>query len=143
MSIKEERMNLTKTQRSILLLTLIAGLVLGGLFGNGLRTAKAAATQVAPDATPLQIPDPVQLSNSFSKLAKQLEPSVVQVTSTMEEKTARRGASVAASRLRIARMTCSAASSEAIPSAATKRPRRDPVVRWAPVPASSWTGTAM
>ena len=84
-------MKLTKTQRSILLLTLIAGLVLGGLFGNGLRTAKAAATQAAPDATPLQIPDPVQLSNSFSKLAKQLEPSVVQVTSTMEEKSARRG----------------------------------------------------
>jgi serine protease Do len=50
-----------------------------------MRVAKAAATP-APDATPLVIPDPVQLSNSFAKLAKQMEPSVVQVTSTIEQK---------------------------------------------------------
>ena len=78
-------MNIPKTQRSLLLLTLIAGLAVGVLFTTGIRVAKAAATP-APDATPLVIPDPVQLSNSFAKLARQLEPSVVQVTSTIEQK---------------------------------------------------------
>jgi len=84
-------MTLPKTWRSLLLPTLMVGLVAGGLLANGLRVVKAAATtEVAPDATPLQIPDPVQLSTAFSKLAKQLEPSVVQVTSTIEQKTVRR-----------------------------------------------------
>jgi serine protease Do len=86
-------MKFVKTERSILLLTLVAGLVLGGMAGSRLPVVKAAAAQAAPDATPLQIPDPVQLSTAFTKLAKQLEPSVVQVTSTMEQKAAmqRRG----------------------------------------------------
>jgi serine protease Do len=81
-------MKLRMTQRSALLLTLIVGLVLGGLASNRLNIVPAAAAQTASDATPLQIPDPVQLSNAFTKLAKQLEPSVVQVTSTIEQKAA-------------------------------------------------------
>ncbi len=85
----------SKTQRSVLLLILIAGLVLGGVVSTRLGAmpaVKAADGAVAPDATPLQIPDPTQLSNAFTKLAKQLEPSVVQVTSTIEQKaTQRRG----------------------------------------------------
>ncbi len=88
-------MKILKTQRSLALLLLIAGLAAGVLLSQGLRVAKAATT-VAPDATPLTIPDPVQLSNSFSKLAKELEPSVVQVTSTVEQKVVqRRGMRVA------------------------------------------------
>ncbi|HVX65942.1 MAG TPA: Do family serine endopeptidase [Bryobacteraceae bacterium] len=74
------------TQRSALLLTLIVGLVLGGVVSTRLNAVTAAAAQSAADATPLQIPDPAQLSNAFTKLAKQLEPSVVQVTSTIEQK---------------------------------------------------------
>jgi serine protease Do len=81
-------MKILNTRRSVLLLTLIAGLVSGLLLGSGVWTARAAAA--APDAQPLQIPSPVQLSNSFSELAKQLEPSVVQVTSTMEQKVVER-----------------------------------------------------
>jgi len=79
-------MKFLKTQRSLVLLVLVAGLVAGVLFGRGFQAVKAASG-AAPDATPLQIPDPVQLSNSFTKLAKELEPSVVQVTSTIEQKT--------------------------------------------------------
>ncbi len=78
-------MKILKTQRSLALLVLIVGLAMGVLFTQGLRVARAAST-TAPDAAPLSIPDPVQLSNSFSTLAKQLEPSVVQVTSTIEQK---------------------------------------------------------
>jgi serine protease Do len=55
-----------------------------------MKAVKAAAAGGAPDATPLTIPDPVQLSNAFSKLAKEVEPSVVQVTSTMEQKVVQR-----------------------------------------------------
>ncbi len=56
--------------------------------GAGARPA-AATNAVAPDATPLTVPNPVQLSNTFTKLAKEVEPSVVQVTSTIEKKTVR------------------------------------------------------
>ena len=106
---KEGRMKLSNTQRGVLLLTLIAGMVLGGLFSSGLRVAKAATTQAAADATPLQVPDPVQLSTAFTKLAKQLEPSVVQVTSTIEQKTVqqRRGGRPGWKKSRIRPTTCS------------------------------------
>jgi serine protease Do len=82
-------MNIFKTPRSVALLTLVAGLVGGVLLSQELRVTKAAAA-TAPDATPLTIPDPVELSNAFSKLARQLEPSVVQVTSTIEQKIVQR-----------------------------------------------------
>ena len=136
-------MTLPKTWRSMLLPTLIVGLVAGGLLGNGLRVVKAAATQTAPDATPLQIPDPVQLSTAFSKLAKQLEPSVVQVTSTIEQKTVQRRGGRQGSEVRRIRKTCSGASSARSPSAT--RPAGRSVISAArpPVPASSWTRTAI
>ncbi len=78
-------MKILKTQRSLALLVLIVGLAAGVALSQGMKAVKASAA-VAPDATPLSIPDPVQLSNSFSKLAKEVEPSVVQVTSTIEQK---------------------------------------------------------
>jgi serine protease Do len=82
-------MKLRMTHRSALLLTLMAGLVVGGVTGHRMNLVPEAAAQTAAaDATPLQIPDPVQLSTAFSKLAKQLEPSVVLVTSTIEQKAA-------------------------------------------------------
>lgn len=70
-------------KRRLLIVMLAAGLVTGGFLGV---RVKAASRAIAPDATPLEVPNPVQLSTAFSKLAKQLEPSVVQVTSTIEEK---------------------------------------------------------
>ena len=86
-------MKILKTQRSLALLILIVGLAAGAALSQGMKAVKASAAAsaaVAPDATPLTIPDPVQLSNAFSKLAKEVEPSVVQVTSTIEQKMVQR-----------------------------------------------------
>ncbi len=73
-----------KLKNGVLAATLAGALALGTLATTGIRAA--SATAVAPDATPLTIPNPVQLANSFSKLAKELEPSVVQITSTIQVK---------------------------------------------------------
>ena len=70
---------------SLMLFTLSIGIVLGTLVSTGVKAAKDQA--VAPGATPLTIPNPVQLSNAFSQLAKQLEPSVVNISSTYVQKT--------------------------------------------------------
>ena len=43
-----------------------------------MRAAKGS--QAAPGATPLVIPNPVELSTAFSQIAKQVEPSVVHIT---------------------------------------------------------------
>ena len=62
---------------SLLLFTLSIGIVIGTLLTHGVSAQKGTA---APDAPPLIIPDPVQLSTAFSQLAKKLEPSVVNIT---------------------------------------------------------------
>ncbi len=62
----------------LLLATLSIGILIGTVVNWGVSAGKA---QMATDATPLVIPDPVQLSNQFTKLAKQLEPAVVNITS--------------------------------------------------------------
>ncbi|MCW5978262.1 MAG: Do family serine endopeptidase [Bryobacteraceae bacterium] len=58
----------------LLSLTLAVGILIGTLINTGV---KADRGQVASDATPLSIPNPVQLSSEFSRLAKKLEPTVV------------------------------------------------------------------
>ncbi len=60
---------------SLLVLTLSAAVVLGTLLTNGVAAARAQ--QTAPDATPLTIPPAKTLSNEFTRIAQQLEPSVV------------------------------------------------------------------
>ena len=62
------------------------GILIGTLINTGVKAAKPQAQNVAPDATPLVIPSPVQMSSEFSKLAQQLEPAVVNVTSSYEKK---------------------------------------------------------
>ncbi len=79
---------------SMLLVTLSIGIMIGTLLTTGV---KAGREQVAPDATPLVIPSPVQLQNDFAKLAKRAENSVVHITTVDEGKQAaaaapRRGA---------------------------------------------------
>jgi serine protease Do len=64
---------------SLLLFTLSIGILIGTLLTHGVSAQKSTG---APDATPLTIPDPVQLSTAFSQLAKKLEPSVVNITVT-------------------------------------------------------------
>jgi serine protease Do len=67
---------------TLIVLTLAVGVVIGTLINTNVRAAKANSSQVAPDATPLVVPDPVELSTTFSRIAKQVEPSVVNVSTT-------------------------------------------------------------
>src|SRR5215468_201802 len=73
---------------TLILLTLSVGILIGTLLNTGVKAAKE--NQVAPGATPLVIPNPVQLSTAFSQLAKQLEPSVVNISTTYEPKAVNR-----------------------------------------------------
>src|SRR6266852_3803270 len=70
---------------TLILFTLSLGIMIGTLINTGVKAAK---DQAAPGATPLVIPNPVQLSTAFSQLAKQLEPSVVNITVSYEPKAA-------------------------------------------------------
>src|ERR1700693_2616445 len=71
---------------SLLLVTLSIGIVIGTLFNTGVHAARGQA--VASDATPLVVPNAVQLGNEFTKLAKKLEPSVVYITADYTPKPA-------------------------------------------------------
>src|SRR5664279_5803432 len=64
---------------TVMLFTLSIGIVLGTLINSGVKAAKDTNMQ-APGATPLVIPSPVELSNTFSQIAKQVAPSVVNVS---------------------------------------------------------------
>jgi serine protease Do len=66
---------------TLILFTLSCGIVIGTLVNQGVKAAKNDGT-VAPGATPLVIPNPVELSNTFSTIAKQVEPSVVNISTT-------------------------------------------------------------
>lgn len=57
------------------LLSLAVFILLGNVLTKGVSAAKGQA--VAPDATPLTLPQVKKLSNEFTKLAQMLEPSVV------------------------------------------------------------------
>ena len=70
---------------TLILFTLSVGILIGTLINTGVKAAK---DQAAPGATPLVIPNPVQLSNAFTQLAKQLEPSVVNISTSFEPKQA-------------------------------------------------------
>src|SRR3977135_786115 len=68
---------------TLILFTLSIGIMIGTLINTGVKAAKDT---VAPGATPLVIPNPVQLSTAFTQLAKQLEPSVVNISTSYEAK---------------------------------------------------------
>ena len=63
---------------TLILFTLSVGIVIGTLVNQGVKAARSDGP-AAPGATPLVIPNPVELSNAFSQLAKQVEPSVVNI----------------------------------------------------------------
>ncbi|MCU1238570.1 MAG: protease Do [Candidatus Solibacter sp.] len=80
-------LNKLKTQKflsfTLILFTLSTGIVIGTLVNQGVKAAKnEGGSVVAPGATPLVIPNPVELSNTFSQIAKQVEPSVVNISTT-------------------------------------------------------------
>src|SRR5436305_12773826 len=63
---------------SLLLFTLAIGIVIGALVNTAVHAARTQS--VAPDASPLKVPDRVALGNEFTKLAKQVDASVVNIT---------------------------------------------------------------
>ena len=65
---------------TLVLFTLAIGVVIGTLINTGAKAAKD--NTAAPGATPLVIPNPVPLQNSFAGIAKQVEPSVVNISTT-------------------------------------------------------------
>ncbi|MGA2590523.1 MAG: Do family serine endopeptidase [Bryobacteraceae bacterium] len=65
---------------TLILFTLAIGVVIGTLINTGVKAAKDST--VAPGATPLTIPNPVQLQSSFATIAKQVESSVVNISTT-------------------------------------------------------------
>jgi serine protease Do len=65
---------------TLILFTLSIGIVIGTLVSSGVKAAKD--NTVAPGATPLTIPNPVELSNTFTQIAKMVEPSVVNISTT-------------------------------------------------------------
>src|SRR6266704_2204071 len=82
-------LNMIRTRKllssTLILFTLSVGILIGTLVNTGVKAAK---DNPAPGATPLVIPNPVQLSNAFTQLAKQLEPSVVNISTTYAPKQA-------------------------------------------------------
>ena len=70
---------------TLILFTLSIGIVIGTLVQTGAKAAKEQTA--APDATPLVIPPPVQTENEFTRLAKMLEPSVVNISTEYIPKT--------------------------------------------------------
>jgi serine protease Do len=63
---------------TLMLFTLSLGIVIGTLINTGVHAQRGQS--VAPDATPLTIPKATALGNEFTKLAKMLDPSVVNIT---------------------------------------------------------------
>jgi len=69
---------------TLILFTLSIGIVIGTVINSGVKAAKDST--VAPGATPLTIPSPVELSTTFSQIAKSVEPSVVNISTTYRPK---------------------------------------------------------
>jgi serine protease Do len=84
-----------RTRRVAYTLTVLATLTLGNLIGTviskGVMGQESKRKSDSP--TPLAIPSPTQLSNQFTQIAKQLEPSVVNINteSTIKNPHRRRG----------------------------------------------------
>ena len=65
---------------TLILFTLAVGVVIGTLVNTGVKAAKG--DNAAPGATPLVVPNPVELSSTFTVIAKQVAPSVVNISTT-------------------------------------------------------------
>lgn len=63
-----------------ILLTLALGILIGTVISYGVKGKETK--NISADATQLQIPSPQQLSNQFTKIAKELEPTVVNINTT-------------------------------------------------------------
>src|SRR5260370_17671157 len=72
-----------------ILATLAVGILIGTVVSYGVKGKEGQKS----DATPLTLPSPQQMSSAFSQIAKQLEPSVVNINteSTIKNVHRRRG----------------------------------------------------
>src|SRR5437763_8844330 len=70
-----------------ILATLTVGILVGTIVSSGVKGKEGQSTS---DATQLTIPAPQQHSNEFSKISKQIEPSVVNINTESTIKTPRR-----------------------------------------------------
>lgn len=72
-----------------ILATLAVGILIGTVISYGVKGKEGQKS----DVTPLTLPSPTQMSNAFSQIAKQLEPSVVNINteSTIKNTPRRRG----------------------------------------------------
>jgi serine protease Do len=71
----------------MILATLGVGILIGTVISYGVKGQEG---KKASDATPLTVPSPQQLSNQFSQISKQLEPSVVNINTESTIKNPRR-----------------------------------------------------
>lgn len=72
-----------------ILVTLAIGILLGTVVSYGVKGQERK--NVSADATPLTLPSPQQMSNQFAQIAKQLEPSVVNINTESVVKNPHRG----------------------------------------------------
>src|SRR5437016_1306354 len=80
-----------KANRLAYTLTILATLAIGILIGTIVsRGVRGQESKKGSDATPLSVPAPKELSNQFSQISKQLEPSVVNINTESTIKTQRR-----------------------------------------------------
>src|SRR6266496_606044 len=80
-----------KANRLAYTLTILATLAIGILIGTIVsRGVKGQESKKGSDASPLSVPTPKELSNQFSQISKQLEPSVVNINTESTIKTQRR-----------------------------------------------------
>jgi serine protease Do len=80
-----------KSRRWMYSLSIVATLAVGILIGTVISFGvKGKEGQKSSDATPLSVPSPQQLSSTFSQIAKQLGPSVVNINTETTIKTRRR-----------------------------------------------------
>src|SRR6202045_471904 len=70
-----------------ILVTLTVGILIGTVISSGVKGQDKKASS---DVTPLTVPSPQVLSNQFSQISKQLEPSVVNINTESTIKTPRR-----------------------------------------------------
>jgi serine protease Do len=82
-----------KAHRWVYTLSILATLSVGILIGTVISYGVKGKEGQKSDATPLTLPSPQQMSNTFSQIAKQLEPSVVNINteSTIKNVHKRRG----------------------------------------------------
>src|ERR1051325_561396 len=71
-------------------LSILATLTVGILIGTVISQSVKGKEGQKSDATPLALPSPQQMSNTFSQIAKQLEPSVVNINTESTIKNVRR-----------------------------------------------------